>query len=137
MAKRSVTVGSVTVGSVLAESVRGAVKVSAAAGLLVSVAACTGPAPPPPAPAPVAQAPSPPPPPMLNPPQALGASDTCRADPLQYLIGKPHTDIPPAVNPGLRRVACSTCVLTMDYNAARQTIVYDSRTGLVQTVKCG
>ncbi|HEY1426150.1 MAG TPA: proteinase inhibitor i78 [Caulobacteraceae bacterium] len=115
---------------------RGSLKAWAAIGLVVDIAACTAPAPPPPAPAPVAQAP-PPPPPMLSPPQALGSGDTCRADPLQYLIGKPHTEIPPPVNPSLRRVACSTCVLTMDRNAARQTIMYDSRTGLVQSVKCG
>lgn len=116
----------------------GSLRVLAAVGLIAAVGACTEQAPPPqPAPPPVAEAPPPPPPPVVTPPQALGARDTCHADPLQYLIGKPHTEIPPPVNPSLRRVACSTCMLTMDHNPARQTIVYDSRTGLVQSVKCG
>ncbi|HEX3407196.1 MAG TPA: proteinase inhibitor i78 [Caulobacteraceae bacterium] len=108
----------------------------AAAGLIATVAACTEPAKPPPAPPPAAEAP-PPPPPVVAPPQALGASDTCGADPLQYLVGKPHTDIPVPVNPGLRRVVCSSCAVTQEFNAARQTIVYDSQTGLVRSVKCG
>lgn len=108
-----------------------------AAGLLLAVVAgCNEPAKPPPAPPPpVAEAP--PPPPMVTPPQSLGARDTCGADPLQYLIGKPRTDIPVPVNPGQRRVVCSSCAMTQDFNATRQTIVYDSQSGLVRSVKCG
>ena len=112
------------------------VSVMVAVGLVAALAACTEPAKPTAAPPPAAEAP-PPPPPVLTPPQAMGASDTCGADPLQYLVGRPHTQIPPPVHPNRRRVACSTCVLTLDHNAARQTIVYDARTGLVQSVRCG
>ena len=56
---------------------------------------------------------------------------------LQYLVGQPHTDIPVPVNPNLRRVVCSSCVITQDYNARRLTIVYDLQSGLVRAVKCG
>jgi hypothetical protein len=73
----------------------------------------------------------------MTPPQALASRDTCGADPLQYLIGRPHTDIPVPVNPNLRRVVCSTCAVTEDHIAARQTIMYDAQTGLVRSVRCG
>ena len=109
----------------------------AAVAALGLVVACTEPAKPPPGPPPPAPEAAPAPPATVAPPQALGSRDTCRADPLQYLIGHPHTDIPVPVNPNLRRVICSSCAMTMDFNPARQTIVYDSHTGLVQSVKCG
>ena len=114
---------------------RGIGRVWAAAGLVLVVAACTEPAKPPPAPPPPAAAPAPPP--VVSPPQALGSRDSCGADPLQYLIGRPRTDIPVPVNPNRRRVVCSSCAMTMDYNAVRQTIIYDSQTGLVRSVRCG
>ena len=41
------------------------------------------------------------------------------------------------VNPSLRRVVCSTCMITEDYNPGRQTITYDDKTGLVLSVRCG
>jgi hypothetical protein len=116
-------------------SVRRGLVVWAAAYLVALMAGCSEPAKPPPAPPPVAEAPAPPP--VVTPPQELGAKDSCGADPLQYLVGKPRTDIPVPVNPGLRRVVCSSCVITQDFNASRQTIVYDSQTGLVRSVKCG
>ena len=82
---------------------------------------------PPPAPPPVAAAPTPPPKPR----------DSCGAISLQYLVGKPRTDIPVPVNPAMRRVVCSTCVTTQDFISARQTITFDSQTGLVTSVRCG
>jgi hypothetical protein len=41
------------------------------------------------------------------------------------------------VNPGARRVACTTCPMTMDYNPGRLNILYDQETGIVREVKCG
>ncbi len=114
-------------------SLRDSLKIWAAAGLVAGMVACAEPAKPPPAPPPAAEAP----PPVVAPPQALGSKDSCGADPLQYLVGRPRTDIPVPVNPNLRRVVCSSCAMTMDYNAARQTIVYDSQSGLVRSVRCG
>ncbi|WP_155913559.1 proteinase inhibitor i78 [Asticcacaulis sp. AC466] len=65
------------------------------------------------------------------------ADDQCGATALQYLVGKPRTEIPVPLNPGSRRVVCSTCIVTQEYRADRQTIVFSSETGIIQSVKCG
>jgi len=65
------------------------------------------------------------------------AEDQCGAAALQSLIGKPRTDIPVPLYPSKRRVVCSTCVMTQEFRADRQTIVFDSDTGLITSVKCG
>ena len=65
------------------------------------------------------------------------ADDQCGASDLQYLIGKPRTDIPVPLNPGARRVVCSSCIVTQEFRADRQTIIFDTDTGIVQSVKCG
>jgi len=65
------------------------------------------------------------------------ADDQCGAAALQYLVGKPRTDIPVPLNPGTRRVVCSSCIVTQEYRADRQTITFDSDTGLISSVKCG
>jgi hypothetical protein len=110
-------------------------KVWIAAGL-IALAGCNEPAKAPPPMAPVAQ-PSPEPSPLPPPPRPVHNNDVCGALPLQYLVGKPRTDIPVPVNPSLRRVVCSTCMITQDYIAARQTITYDEKSGLVLSVRCG
>ncbi|HEX7799602.1 MAG TPA: proteinase inhibitor i78, partial [Asticcacaulis sp.] len=45
-----------------------------------------------------------------TPPAALKpmADDQCGAQPLQYLVGRPRTDIPVPLDPSTRRVVCST-----------------------------
>lgn len=94
----------------------------------------TRPAPPPPAPA----APAPPAPTVLTPPRMPApAKDACGAAAMQSLVGRPRTEIPVPVYPGRRRVVCSTCVMTQDYIASRLTIIYDSSSGLVKSVRCG
>jgi len=111
---------------------------AAAVAALLAIGACASPAPkpaPPPAPTP-APAPAPTPPPIAETlPPVL--ADSCGARPLQYLVGKPHTEIPVPLEPSRRRVICSTCVRTEDLVSTRQTIVYDSETGLVTSVSCG
>ncbi|MGZ3304540.1 MAG: hypothetical protein ACXU8U_01665 [Asticcacaulis sp.] len=93
--------------------------------------------------APVVQQPAyqPPPPPVQPSPATPAyrpiANDQCGASDLQYLIGKPRTDIPVPLQPSQRRVICSTCVTTQDYRATRQTIVFDTDTGLIKSVSCG
>lgn len=78
------------------------------------------------------------PPPRSQPPAFKPISnDQCGADALQYLIGKSRTEIPVPLNPGNRRVVCSSCVITQDYRADRQTIIFDTDTGLITSVKCG
>ena len=119
-------------------SVRWGFSLLAVAALAV-VGACAEPAkqaPPPPAPA-AAPAPAPPPPVAAAPAPPPKPRDSCGAISLQYLVGKPRTDIPVPVNPAMRRVVCSTCMTTQDIIPTRQTITFDSQTGLVTAVKCG
>lgn len=63
--------------------------------------------------------------------------DLCGAKPLQYLIGKPRTDIPVPLDPNSRRVLCTTCAATLDYNPSRQNIIFDADTGIIKSVSCG
>jgi hypothetical protein len=41
------------------------------------------------------------------------------------------------VYPSLRRVYCSTCLVTQDYLPGRTDIVFDTETGIITAVKCG
>ncbi|WP_249138204.1 proteinase inhibitor i78 [Phenylobacterium montanum] len=63
--------------------------------------------------------------------------EQCDAHDLAWLVGKPHTQIPVAVDPSRRRVACSTCQMPEDYRPDRTNIIFDSQTGLVMSVTCG
>lgn len=64
-------------------------------------------------------------------------NDRCGAADLQYLVGKPRTEIPVPLDPSKRRVVCSTCIITQDFRADRQTITFDTDTGIIRSVKCG
>jgi hypothetical protein len=63
--------------------------------------------------------------------------DMCGARPLQYLVGKPRTEIPVPVNVSNRRVTCTTCPVTMDFREDRLNIFFDATTGIIKEVKCG
>ena len=113
------------------------------AALALVLAACSSD----PKPQPVAPAPPPPPPPPAPPPAVSlpvapisvpppPAPDQCGAWELAGLIGKPRTEIPVPVNPGRRRVVCTTCPKTMDFSPSRLTIEYDATTGKVTKVGC-
>jgi len=82
---------------------------------------------------PVISKPVPPPPPAYKP----MADDQCGASALQALVGKPRTEIPVPLDPGKRRVVCSSCIVTQEYRSDRQTIVFSSETGIIESVKCG
>lgn len=117
---------------------QGSLRIAAIAAAM-ALCACTGPqGPAPTAPPTAATAPTPPPPP---PPAAPAPPpkprDSCGAAALQYLVGRPRTEIPVPVNPAMRRVVCSTCMITQDLIPGRQTITYDVKTGLVMSVRCG
>ena len=77
------------------------------------------------------------PPPISIPPAPLAPPDTCGAWELRGLVGKSRTEIPVPVQPSRRRVVCTTCPRTMDYNPARMTIEYDAATNRVVKVACG
>lgn len=85
--------------------------------------------------------PAPPPPaPRVEAPPAMPAEepkDTCGAKPLQYLVGKPKSEIPVPVDPTKRRVTCTTCPVTQDYRPDRLNIFFDAETGIIKEVKCG
>jgi hypothetical protein len=98
--------------------------------LALAFATSCAPTEPPTPPPPVVYAPPPPAPP---PPPV----DQCGAVPLQSLVGRPRTEIPVPLVPGLRRVLCTTCPMTRDYLASRQTILFDATTGLITSVSCG
>lgn len=64
-------------------------------------------------------------------------ADLCRAGDLQWLVGKPKTDIPVPVDVVNRRVACTTCPVTEDYSPHRLNIFFSEQTGVVEQVRCG
>ena len=99
---------------------------------LAALGACATPPPPPPQPVAVATRP-----PAYTPVMPARPRDSCGADALQGLVGKPRTEIPVPVHPGARRVTCTTCPVTMDYMPGRLNILYDADTGVVAQVKCG
>jgi hypothetical protein len=104
--------------------------VSVAAVLALSACAATPPASPSAPPPKVIETPTVPVPP---PP----APDSCHSQDFQYLVGKNRSAIPVPTDPSRRRVACTTCPVTMDYNPERLNIFFDSETGVIKEVKCG
>lgn len=64
-------------------------------------------------------------------------ADLCRAAEMQWLVGKPRTEIPVPVEVVNRRVVCTTCPVTEDYSAYRLNIFFNQETGLVEQVRCG
>lgn len=103
------------------------------AGMVLAgaVAACASPSPPTVDNKPLA--PPPPPPARVD----SGSADQCDAKALANLVGKNKSEIPVPVNPSLRRVACTDCPVTMDYNPRRTNIFFDATTGVIKEVKCG
>jgi hypothetical protein len=64
-------------------------------------------------------------------------TDTCKAGEMQYLVGKPRTEIPVPVDVVNRRVTCTTCPVTQDFSAYRLNIFYNADTGVIEQVRCG
>lgn len=69
--------------------------------------------------------------------QPPAEADLCKAGEMQWLVGKPKTDIPVPVEVVNRRVTCSTCPITEDYSAHRLNIFFNQETGIVEQVRCG
>jgi hypothetical protein len=64
-------------------------------------------------------------------------ADMCKAGELQWLVGKPRTEIPVPVDVVTRRVVCTTCPVTEDYSPYRLNIFYNQQSGIVERVSCG
>ena len=94
--------------------------------------ACATPPPvvitPPPGPAP-----APAPGPTLPPP----SEDTCTAANYSSWVGEDYRTVPPAPQGRVFRVVCTTCAMTMDFNAQRLNFIYDQATGDVVRLTCG
>lgn len=75
--------------------------------------------------------------PSSQPKPPADAPDACGAAAHVYLVGKNRSEIPVPVDPASRRVHCSTCPVTMDFNPRRLNIVYDQDSGTITQVKCG
>ena len=97
---------------------------------VLALAACATPPPEPaPQPPPLAA-----PPPVVQPP---APADTCGADQVRHLIGRPRTEIPVPLRPDLQRVACTTCPVTLDHNPNRLNFFFDAQTGIIKEIRCG
>ena len=117
--------------------------------LLAVIAGCAPQAPPPPRqplqrPMPLAR-PSPydtptpyvTPKPSSQPTAPKTAADACGAASHAYLVGKNRSEIPIPVDPAQRRVACSTCPLTEEFRPTRLNILYNTESGVIESVRCG
>ena len=65
------------------------------------------------------------------------SADLCKANDLQYLVGKNRSEIPVPVDVINRRVACTTCPVTEDFSPYRLNIFFNAETDLVELVRCG
>lgn len=75
-------------------------------------------------------------PPALVPASDDG-EDQCGARKYQSLVGKKKSEIPPKPAGATWRVACNSCPVTMDYSEARLNIFYDTKTEIIESVRCG
>jgi hypothetical protein len=114
------------------------VRVLAAAALVMLLAACSS--------APSEVDPSQPaePAPIASRPPAAAAvaqtapsRDQCGAAEMQGFVGKSRTEVPVAIDPSRRRVACTTCPVTMDFQPQRLNFFFDAATGIIKEVRCG
>lgn len=64
-------------------------------------------------------------------------ADLCRAGELQWLVGKPKTEIPVPVDVVNRRVTCTRCPVTEDFSPYRLNIFFNDQTDIVEQVRCG
>jgi hypothetical protein len=65
------------------------------------------------------------------------AEDTCGAKSVAWLVGANRDRVPKMPTGTVVRVVCSTCPMTMDFNASRLNVIYDEKTGNVLRLTCG
>jgi hypothetical protein len=64
-------------------------------------------------------------------------TDLCKAGEMQWLVGKPKSEIPVPVDVVNRRVTCTTCPVTEDFSPHRLNIFFNDQTDIVEQVRCG
>ena len=64
-------------------------------------------------------------------------SEECGAEKYQFLVGKPHSEIPHTPRGANWRIYSTKSIITMDYVFGRMDIVWDADTGKVTSVHCG
>ena len=64
-------------------------------------------------------------------------ADTCGAKTYAWVVGKNKDRIPAPPAGKVVRVLCTTCMMTMDFNAERVNIFFERKTGLVTRLSCG
>lgn len=75
--------------------------------------------------------------PAQPPTAAEPADDSCGATAYASLVGQDRAGAPASTEGRPVRVVCSTCPMTMDYNAQRLNVIFDEKTGVVQKLNCG
>ena len=75
--------------------------------------------------------------PVTPSPPSASLPGECKADAYRSYVGKNRSELPATPAGETRRLVCSTCAVTMDFNPERVNIVYDTTSNLVTEVKCG
>ncbi|QLQ13065.1 MAG: hemolysin [Brevundimonas sp.] len=63
--------------------------------------------------------------------------DQCRASAYQAYVGRHRSTLPARPEGAVWRESCTTCAVTMDYNPRRMNIVYNDRTEIIESLRCG
>ena len=75
--------------------------------------------------------------PVASAPPSAEAPGQCKADAYRSYVGRNRSELPAAPAGETRRVVCSTCAVTMDFNPERVNILYDTASNRITEVKCG
>ena len=81
--------------------------------------------------------PTPTPAPDPRPRLPAPGNDTCRAATYADTLGDDYRTLPSAPEGRVFRVVCTTCAMTMDFNAERLNFFYDATNGKVVRLTCG
>ena len=75
--------------------------------------------------------------PPAEPPLPPASADTCRAGTYASYLGQDYRQVPTPPQGRVFRVVCTTCAMTMDFNASRLNFFYDESTGRIVRLSCG
>ena len=61
----------------------------------------------------------------------------CKADQYQRYVGRNRSELPTKPANETWRISCSTCALTMDFNAQPLNVVFNEASGMIERIHCG